>query len=172
MSGVGLSEQGVAQAAALADRLADQAIAAVLSSPVQRAIETAAPVAGRLGLPVQVDPAFEEVDFGRWTGLRFDALATDPAWTDWNRLRSIAACPGGETMHAAQSRALEGLRRLRSAHPDQTVLVFSHADIIKTLLAPALNLPLDRLYRLTVDPASISTLVVFDEDIRIDAINR
>jgi probable phosphoglycerate mutase len=172
MPGVGLSAEGWQQAAALTTRLAGQAVDAVVSSPVQRATETAAPVADRLGLPVTIDPAFEEVDFGRWTGLGFDTLDADPGWHDWNRLRSMAGCPGGETMHAAQSRALEGLRRLRAAYPDQVVLVFSHSDIIKALLAPALGLPLDRLYRLTIDPASISTLVVFDGDVRVDGVNR
>jgi probable phosphoglycerate mutase len=172
MPGVSLSDKGRQQAAALADRFAGQPIAAVVSSPVQRATETAAPVAERLGLPVKRDPAFEEVDFGRWTGLGFEALDADPAWQDWNRLRSLTACPGGETMHAVQSRALDGLRRLRGTYPDQDVLVFSHSDIIKVLLSPALGLPLDRLYRLAIDPASISTLVVFDGDVRVDGVNR
>jgi probable phosphoglycerate mutase len=172
MPGVPLNAVGRQQATALAARLAGQAAAAVVSSPVQRAAETAAPVAERLGLPVTLDPAFEEVDFGRWTGLGFDALDADPAWHDWNRLRSLAACPGGETMHAVQSRALDGLRRLRGRYPDQGVLLFTHSDIIKVLLSPALGLPLDRLYRLTIDPASISTLVVFDGDVRVDGVNR
>ena len=112
------------------------------------------------------------MDFGRWTGLGFEALDQDPAWHDWNRLRSLASCPGGETMHAAQSRALDGLLRLHHRHPDGAVLIFTHSDIIKAVLAPALGLPLDRLYRLTIDPASVSTLVQYDGDVRIDGINR
>lgn len=175
MPGVGLNRDGIAQATALAGRFAEHfksgRVAAVVTSPLQRCMETAAPAAERLGLPVRVDAAFEEVNFGRWTGLSFEELDADPAWHDWNRLRSMVACPGGETMHAAQSRALEGLLRLRLAFPDQGVLVFSHSDIIKVLLAPGLGLPLDRLYRLTIDPCSISTLVVFHGDVRVDGIN-
>lgn len=172
MPGVSLSEQGRNQAAALAARFQDTPVAAVVSSPVQRAIETAAPVAGRLGLQTMVDAAFEEVDFGRWTGMGFGALDEDPAWHNWNRLRSLTCCPGGETMHAAQSRGLNGLLQLHQRYSNATVLVFTHSDIIKAVLAPALGLPLDRLYRLTIDPASVSTLVQYDGDVRIDGINR
>ena len=74
-------------------------------------------------------------------------------------------------MHQAQSRSLAALYRWRTAHPGATVVIVSHADIIKALLAPALGLPLDRLYRLTVDPATISTLVVTDGDLRVDRVN-
>ena len=147
-------------------------IAAVVSSPIQRAMETAAPIAAQLGLDPIPDAGLAEIDFGAWTGSRFDDLANDPAWHAWNRLRGLAACPGGETMAQAQSRALLSLNRLQTAYPNQVLILVSHADVIKALLAPALGLPLDRLYRLTVDPASISTLTVFDEDWRVDAINR
>lgn len=163
MPGVALSDEGRAQAAALPARLGP--VGAVLSSPVQRALETAA----ALGRPVAEAPGFEEIDFGRWTGLRFDALDADPAWHAWNAFRSLAACPGGETMHAAQSRALSALQGLRGG--EATVAVVSHADIIKAVLAAVLGVSLDRLDRFTVDPASISTVVLFDGYARVERIN-
>ncbi len=172
MSGVPLSEEGGAQAKALAEHFQSEPVAAVVTSPVERARGTASPIAAALGLAVSIEPGFDEIDFGRWTGQRFDALGTDPAWDAWNRLRSLAACPGGETMHQAQSRALLALASLRRAWPADTVVVVSHADIIKAVLAPALGLSLDHLYRLTIDPASISTLVLFDDDLRVDGVNR
>ena len=171
MAGVPLSEGGRAEAARLAQRL-DPPIAAVITSPVQRAVETAAPIAARLGLVAQVEPGLAEIDFGAWTGRRFDDLAPDPAWQAWNRMRGLVACPGGESMHQAQSRALAALDRLRLFYPDQVVVLVSHADILKALLAPALGLPLDRLYRLTIDPASISTLIAWEGDWRVEAVNR
>lgn len=171
MPGVPLSAEGQAQAAGLAAWFASHPVAALVSSPVQRAQETAAPIGARLGLPVQTDPAWTEIDFGAWTGMRFDALAPDPAWQRWNRLRSFATPPGGESMHAAQSRALAALDRLRVSHPGQAVAVVSHADILKSVLAAALGVTLDTLQRFRIDPASISALVLFDDAVEVVALN-
>jgi len=74
-------------------------------------------------------------------------------------------------MHHAQSRALAALHAWRASHFGQNIIVVSHSYTIKALLAPALGLPLDRLHRLTIDPASLSTLVTCDDDLRIDRIN-
>ena len=171
MPGVPLSEEGQAQAASLATWFAGHPLIAIVSSPVQRAQETAAPIAARLALPVQTDPAWTEIDVGAWTGRRFDALAPDPAWARWNRLRALATPPGGEPMHAAQSRALAALDRLRAAHPGQSVVVVSHADILKSVLAAALGLTLDHLHRFRLDPASISTLTLFDDTVEVATLN-
>jgi probable phosphoglycerate mutase len=171
MPGVPLSPEGQAQAERLGDRFAGQDIAAVVTSPVQRAMETAAPLAARLGRAPAKEAGFAEIDFGDWTGLRFDALANDPAWHVWNRLRSFTCCPGGESMHCAQSRALAALHGLEASHCGETVAVVSHADIIKSLLAAALGVSLDHLHRLRIDPASVSTLVVFGDDLRVDRVN-
>ena len=171
LPGIALSPAGAAEAQALAAHF-NHPVAAIYSSPIQRALETAAPIAAALALPVMQNPGFTEIDFGEWTGARLDALAPDPAWQAWNRFRSLARCPGGETMHEAQSRALSALADCRVRHPGATVVIVSHADIIRSMLAPILGFSLDRLYRLTIDPASISTLTLFDDDARIDAINR
>ena len=171
MLGVPLSALGQHQANRLAAYFASSAVTAVISSPVQRAQETAAPIAAALTLDIQTDAGFDEIDFGDWTGTTFANLETDHAWSAWNRLRSLAAPPGGEPMHHAQSRALAALSRCRAAYPDQQIVLVSHADIIRALLAPALGLSLDRLYRLSIDPGTISTLVLFDEDLRIERIN-
>ena len=172
MEGVPLSEEGRAQAERLADWFAAHPVAAVVSSPMQRARETAAPAAARLGLPVQTDEGWTEINFGAWTGQRFDALAPDPAWHRWNHLRSLATPPNGEPMHAAQSRALTALDRLRTAHPGAAVAVFSHADIIKAVLTAALGTGLERLWHLRLDPARVSTLVLGDADIEVVAVNQ
>ena len=171
MAGVGLSEQGRGEAAALAARLQGP-IAAVVSSPMQRAQETAAAIAAGLGMLVEAGPAFNEVDFGAWSGLTFEALAPDPLWQRWNALRSLTRCPGGETMVEAQARALAGLAGFRDTHPGATIVIVSHADILKAILAAALGLSLDQLHRLTIDPASCSTLSVWDGDVRVEGINR
>lgn len=171
MQGVGLSEEGRGQAERLAAGLARRPIAAVVSSPLQRAQETAAPIAARLGLPVTTDAGFDEIDFGEWTGRAFAALDGDPAWDAWNRFRSVAACPGGESMLAAASRAVGAARALRAAHPDGEVVVVSHQDVLKALLAHLLGIPLDLFGRMALDPAHRSVVVLWESDVRVEGIN-
>src|SRR5215208_4605580 len=113
MPGVTLGTLGRAQAAALSERLAGESIGAVYASPLERARETAEPLAERSGLAVRVEAAFQELDFGAWSGRAFDDLSGDPLWTRWNTARSLTRPPGGETMWEAQARVVGGIERLR-----------------------------------------------------------
>lgn len=171
MAGVGLSAEGQGQAAHLAAGLARRPIVAVVSSPLQRARETAAPLASLLGLPVTIDAGLDEIDFGEWTGLEFAALEGRADWAAWNRFRSAAACPGGETMLSAQARALAAVLRLAAAHPGGELVLVSHQDVLKSLLAHFLGVPLDLIGRIVLDPAHSSTVTLFAADVRVDGIN-
>lgn len=171
MPGVRLSGEGQAQAARLADTLASRPIQAVLSSPMERAQATAATIAARHGLPVQTDPGLDEIDFGAWTGAAFDYLDSRPDWHAWNRLRSFAPTPGGETMVAAQARALAAVARARTAHPDGEVVMVGHSDVLKAVLAHFLGTPLDLLLRIDLHPAHRCVVVVHDGDVRIEGVN-
>lgn len=157
---VPLSAAGLAQAARLGLRLACEKIAAIHSSPLERARATAAAIAARLGIGIEVAPALNEVDFGRWTGQRFDELHGDPEWTRWNERRASACPPQGETMAAAQSRAVTHVERVAAAHSGQSIVLVSHCDTIRTVIAHYLGLSLDNLLRFDIDPASISSLLV------------
>lgn len=168
-AGLGLSEAGRRQAARLAESLLGSGVRAVLSSPVQRALETAAPVAAALGLAAVVEPGLEEIDFGAWSGQRFDALAGAPGWESWNRARSLAATPGGETMLGVQARAVAALTR--QAASGGAIAAVSHSDVIKAVLAFALGMPLDLLHRLEVAPGSRSVLVLGSDFARVEAVN-
>ena len=167
--GVALSDTGRRQAAALAEHYAGQPVRQILTSPVQRAKETAQPIASGLGLVPAIEPAIEEIDFGRWTGAPFAALAGEPDWSAWNSARSLAPTPGGEGMLAAQARAVSALMRQREW--GGTVIAVSHSDVIKAVLAYMLGMPLDLLHRLEVAPASRSILVLGDDFARVDAVN-
>lgn len=169
--GVPLSEVGRAQAAALALQLAGGSLAAILSSPVDRARETAAAIAAAQGAAVEIAPALDEIDFGEWTGARFDALEGDPAWTAWNMQRSTARPPGGEPMAAAQARAWNCVRETAARSSGATVAVVSHADVIKAVVAQVLGLSLDRLLTFDVDPASVTRLLVGDWGARLMSLN-
>ena len=170
-SEVPLTYEGRVQAAALAQRLASAPVAAVLSSPRERAQETAAPIAARLSLQVGLEQDLDEIDFGAWNGAAFDALAPQPAWQAWNRLRSLAQPPDGEAMLAVQARAVGLVTRLHRERPGAEFVLVSHSDLLKAVLAYALGAPLDLLQRIELGPASRSVLVLSEQDVRIGAIN-
>jgi len=169
--GVPLSAEGRAQASALAERLAATPLAAVLTSPVDRARATAAALAAPHGLAPEVAAGLEEIDFGAWTGARFADLAGDPAWDAWNTQRSTARPPGGEPMAAAQVRAWSCVEAAAARFPDATVALVSHADVIKAAVARVLGLSLDRLLFFDIDPASVTRLAVGDWGARVVSLN-
>lgn len=158
--GVRLSAAGEREAQALAARLANEPLHAVYASPVERAVQTAAAVAAPHGLEPVLDAAFEELDFGEWTGSGIAALSGDD-WSAFNALRSLAPARGGELMLAVQARAVHGLLALRQRHDGATLAIVTHADVIRALLAHVLGMPLDNVLRLEVEPASVS-IVHFD----------
>ncbi|WP_376099693.1 histidine phosphatase family protein [Roseomonas sp. CCTCC AB2023176] len=167
MPGVTLSEEGRRQAEMLGARVRAAGVAAVLSSPVQRAVETA----GAFGLPVAVDAAFEEFDFGAWMGRRFDELSGDPAWQAWNSRRGSSRPPGGESMEDVRQRAMTGLHRLRDERGASAVAIVSHGDVVKAILLGLLGMSDDAHDRIDVAPASISRVVMWDGGARVTGMN-
>jgi broad specificity phosphatase PhoE len=162
MPGVALDEAGRRQAARLGAHLASLRPAALHTSPIERAMETAGAIAEVSGLPVQACEALTEIDFGAWTGAGFAGLDGDPAWVRWNAARAVASPPNGEPMHRAQARVVAGLQRMRGAQPDGIVIAVSHADIIKAALLWCLGLTLDAHARFDIDPASISAVALWE----------
>jgi len=172
MPGVSLNEDGRAQALRLAGHFSKSPIVAVVSGPLARAQETALPIAAALGLDVATDAGLDEIDFGDWTGMAFDALQGSVEWQTWNRFRGTAPTPGGETMLEALARAFRTLAHLRRAHPDGEVVLVSHQDVLKSLLVHSLGAPLDLVHRIELAPASRSIMRVFDDGgVRVDGVN-
>jgi broad specificity phosphatase PhoE len=171
MAGIGLSPKGRAEAAAVAARLAGEKVDALYASPLERARETAEILAGRLELPVVIREDVTEVDFGEWTGLTFDQVRADKRWELWRSCRSIAAIPGGESWRQVQARIVDALVDLRRSHPDRTVVVVSHGDVIRAALLFALGMPLDLYNRIEIGTASISTVRIDDTGIRVPTVN-
>lgn len=169
--GVSLDVDGRAEAARLADALRAAPIEAIYTSPLERARETADAIARVHHLPVQQCDAFTEIDFGEWTGCTFDALAADERWRRFNTFRSATRIPGGELITEVQLRAVRGLEQLRRAHADGTVVVVSHADVIRAVLAYYLGMPLDLMLRLEIAPASTSVLHLDDWGATIARVN-
>jgi probable phosphomutase (TIGR03848 family) len=156
--GIHLSSQGLEEARALAERLAPVEIHAVYSSPLERCQETAAVVADRRGLKVSTAEDFGEVRYGDWTGKELGELAKTDLWRTVQFHPSGARFPEGESIHEMQTRAVGACERLRAAHPDQTVAVCSHADVIKAVAAHYLGMHLDLFQRLVVATASVTAL--------------
>lgn len=171
MPGVTLGREGRAQAGALAARLAGEGLAAVYASPLERAQETAIPLAARAGLAVETLPALNEIDFGSWAGQSFDALHGDPVWTGWNQARHVTRPPGGETALEAQSRVLRGLEALRARHGEARLALVSHADVIKLVIAHALGLGADAMHRVEIGPASVSAVVLGAWGAKVESLN-
>lgn len=170
MAGVGLGERGLREAAALARRLSAESVDAVLSSPRDRAVETAGIVAEALDRPMHIVPDLDEVDFGDWTGRSFAELEDDPRWRHWNERRSDARAPGGESMVEVQERIAGVIERLCGA-AGGTCLLVSHAEPIRAALLGVLGLPLDAYGRLTIDPASLSSVELWPGGSRILRLN-
>ncbi len=155
--GIHLNDEGRRQAAALGDRLSGLRMAAIYTSPLERAQDTAQALAGPAARAIVADD-LNEIDFGEWTGLSFDDLNQREDWLDFNRSRSATAIPGGERMVDVQTRACRALTRIHREHPQEHVAVVSHGDVLRVLIAGLLDMPLDRIGQFAIDPASVSVL--------------
>ena len=157
--GVELDEQGRQQAAKLAGRLKDITIDRVISSPLERCRQTLAPLADELGLTVETDDRLLEVDYGSWSGRELKDLLHEPLWRVVQAHPSAAVFPAGEGLADMSARAVDAIRSItRAADADRTVLVCSHGDVIKAILADALGLHLDAFQRIVVAPSSVSVV--------------
>ncbi|MFJ5486810.1 histidine phosphatase family protein, partial [Hansschlegelia beijingensis] len=130
----------------------------VVASPRERTHDTAAVIGADLGVPVELDEAFDEIDVGEWAGKRFDELAHDPRWRIWNEDRDHARAPGGETMGEVQARALGGLGRLADRYDERIVVVVSHADVIKSVLLSEFGMGLGDYWKIDIGPGEFGVL--------------
>jgi probable phosphomutase (TIGR03848 family) len=156
---VHLNERGEEQARRLADRLAGYPIRAIYASPQDRAQETAITLASGLDLPVQTSTGLGEVDFGEWTGQKLEELAKTPEWKLVQGRPTAMRFPGGESIWEMQHRAVDEIERLAAIHAHEMIVLVSHADVIKAVLAHYLGVHLDQFQRVMVSTASLSTLV-------------
>ncbi len=169
--GVALDDHGVEQARSLAQRLSAVPVAAVVSSPLERCLQTAGlltDVPGPKGATrpsVISDERLGECRYGDWTGRELRSLVKEPLWKVVQQHPSAAVFPGpeGESMRAMQQRALDAVRdwdsRVAADHGDDAVWVaVSHGDVIKAVIADAVGAHLDEFQRITVSPASVSAV--------------
>ncbi|MCC6586259.1 MAG: histidine phosphatase family protein [Bryobacterales bacterium] len=170
-AGVTLSSTGEAQAARLAETLANRPLHAILSSPLERAKQTALAVGRQRGLGVLECDALVEINFGEWTRKTFAELERDPHWKRFNEARGFVAPPAGESFPSVQERVLTLMRSLANERPDQTIALVSHADVIKAALLGILGAPAQSIHQLEISPASVSTVEWGEWMPRVAAIN-
>ncbi len=157
--GLHLADAGRAQATAVAERIAAlKKVDAVYTSPLERARETAAPIAAARGLKAAVDRGLIECDFGEWTGAALKDLAKTPEWTTVQRYPSGFRFPGGESFVDMSARICDAAAALRRRHPGGVVVAVSHADPIKAVVADALGTHLDLFQRIVISTCSVTAI--------------
>jgi probable phosphomutase (TIGR03848 family) len=159
LAGVHLNEAGLAQAEALGQRLASTELHAIYASPLERCLETAAAVAKHHShLEVQSEEGLIEVGYGEWQDQELSKLSQQKMWYNVQHFPTRVRFPEGETMRAAQLRAVDTIEALWQKHPRQTVALVFHSDVIKMVVAHYLGMHLDLFQRVNVSPSSISIL--------------
>jgi probable phosphoglycerate mutase len=157
--GLHLAEAGVAQAHRVAERIAElPKIDAIYASPLERARETAAPIAKALKQRVKIDKGLLECDFGDWTGAELSKLMKLPEWSTVQKAPSTFRFPNGESFTEMQTRMVSALDRIRAAHPGGTVVCVSHADTIKAAVAHAMGTHIDLFQRIVIGTCSVSAV--------------
>ena len=172
LPGVHLNARGYIHAEALAETLAEVKLEGIYASPLDRTLETAEPIAQKMGLKVTACEDLGEIRYGEWEGRSLKLLQRRKLWPLIQQTPSLVRFPKGESFVEAQKRAVAVVEKLRVLHTGgkSSIACISHSDVIKLILAHYLGLPLDLFQRLTILPASISILEV-GAQIRIISIN-
>jgi probable phosphomutase (TIGR03848 family) len=171
--GLHLADEGRAQAARVAERIAtlNRPPAAVYASPLERTRETASPIARALGLRVRTERGLIECDVGDWTGATLKSVAKKPEWAAVQQWPSGFQFPGGESFADLQVRTASTVLRLAHRHPGETIVAVSHADPIKAVVVAAAGMPLDMFQRIVISPCSVSAVLYGPGGPRVLCIN-
>lgn len=169
---VHLNQRGREQAQALAQVLKKAPLKAIYSSPLERALETAQPLAQTHQLEVRIHPGLVELDYGEWQGKSLKGLRRLKSWKIVQSMPSLMQFPKGEMILEAQYRITQTLHEIANQYADgDWVVCVTHADPIKLAIAHFLGMPLDTYQRLNVGLASINALFLDHQSVRLVALN-
>lgn len=169
--GIHLNDEGRAQAERLAERLAKVPLAAIYASPLERTWETAQYIARRQGQDVRRCDPILEIEYGEWTGREISHVLDEERWKHYNAFRSGTRIPQGELMLEVQARIVVEMGRLRNLHPDETIALVSHGDLIRSAVAYYVGIPLDLFHRIEISLASVSVLSLKEYGARLIRLN-
>jgi broad specificity phosphatase PhoE len=174
MPGVHLNAEGLRQAETVSQALKERYdLDAIISSPLERALETARPIAEIQSKPVNIDAGINEIDFGKWVGKSFAELSESQRWNAFNRRRSIHCAPEGESMMRVQARAwqvIEGV--INTYQAGSTLALVTHGDVIRSILLLILGAPIDHIHRLEIAPCSVSELMFGEHEPVVKYLNQ
>jgi broad specificity phosphatase PhoE len=169
---VPLSNEGRTQADRLGRALAPCPLAAIYTSPLARAVQTAEALSRYQPVAISQETELLEIDFGGWSGKTFVDLEHDPEWQRFNAKRSTARIPGGEPLTNVQARIVAAVSRLGARHPGKTIALVSHADVLRFALLYHIGATLDDYARFEVAPASVSALSLTTSGTQLLFVNR
>ncbi len=174
LPGVHLNERGQKQAQALGEALKDVPIKALYSSPLERAMETAQPIAEAHQLTIVQQPDLMDTDIGKWEGKSLKVLRLTNLWKIVQNSPSRFRFPEGESFVEAQTRYVSALERIVQHHnkPKDIVAVVFHADPIKLAVSHFLGMPLDHFQRLGCDTGSLTALYVTESGSNLLKLNQ
>ena len=166
---VSLSSTGKKQALAVQAELSGKVFAKIFSSPLPRCIQTLEPLATSLNKEIEILDGVIEMEYGDWSGKKLALLSRTKLWKSIQTRPSLVRFPNGESFLQMQNRALEAVRSI--ALPGQTILLASHGDVIKAIVAGFIGLNLDNFQSLAIDPASISIIDLSGDSARLRLLN-
>ncbi len=170
--GVHLNDNGKKQAEAISNLLDRLPFNAIYSSPLERAVETAQPLADKISLTINIEDDLQEIDFGGWQGKTMKQLHRLKLWKTVQTEPEAMTFPGGESFQSAQKRLATCLLEINKKHSDQELVAcFSHSDSIRLLVAYFLNMPLNAFQRISIDTTSITSIIIAAEHIHVPYIN-
>jgi len=170
---VPLDDTGQRQAAILGRRLAGETLAAIYTSDLLRARQTATAIAAHQNCPLILEARLREMDFGVWQGLTYTEIQdTDrinlEAW-EADRLKNTP--PSGESLSQFSSRVEAAYQAIIHAHLDETALMVAHGGVLKILLCQVLGLPPERYWQIQLSPASLSEIWIYPEGGSLNLLN-
>ena len=170
-AGIHLTALGQQQGEAIAEHLGARPIQHVFSSPLERAQETAAPLARKRKVEVRVAQELHEFDFGDWSGKSLGELDSLVGWREFNAFRSGVRPPGGEAMIEVQARVVSLMLRLSEEIPNGEVALVSHGDPLRAAVCYFLGMPLDLFHRIELSVASITRIILWEDGAQLIRMN-
>jgi probable phosphoglycerate mutase len=174
LPGIHLNERGQKQAQDLGEALKDVPIKAIYSSPLERAMETATPIAHARKLEIVQEPDLMDTNIGSWQGKSLKVLRLTKLWRIVQSTPSRFRFPDGESFVESQARYVSALERIIKQHhkPQDIVAIVFHADPIKLTVAHFLGMPLDHFQRLSCDTGSLTALYVSESGANLIKLNQ
>jgi probable phosphoglycerate mutase len=172
LPGIHLNEKGRTQAEALAEKLRGAPVKGIYSSPLERAMETAEPIARDHGLEIIQRPGLMDTDVGEWQGRTIKSLRRLKVWRQVQFAPSMMRFPGGEAFRETQQRIVDEIETLRLQHEEKELFIcVTHADPIKLAVAFYLGVPFDLFQRMVISPATITALQIGEYGSRLLTLN-